>query len=337
MEQKLISYVFPLLLGFFITLFFTPLWIRKAKKAGISGRDIHKLSKQEVAESGGVAVLFGFIVGVLFYVAINTFYFHSMKNIVEIFAMISSVLIIGFIGFIDDLLGWKIGLTKKMRLLLLAFASIPLVVINVGVSTMMGIEFGVIYPLILVPIGIMGASATFNFIAGYNGLEASQGILILSALAIVSFLTGNGWLSFICLAMVVCLATFYVFNKYPARVFPGDILTYSVGALIAIASILGNFEKIAVFFFTPYIIETFLKIRGGLKKESFAKVNSDGSLEMPYKKFYGLEHIAIYILRKIKKDGKVYENEVVFAINLFQIAVILIGFALFGGGLNDLQ
>ena len=64
--------------------------------------------------------------------------------------------------------------------------------------------------------------------------------------------------------MVGALIGFYIYNKFPAKVFPGDILTYSVGALIAGMAILGNFEKIAVFVFIPYIIETILKSRGKL-------------------------------------------------------------------------
>jgi len=80
---------------------------------------------------------------------------------------------------------------------------------------------------------------------------------------------------------------FYIFNKYPAKVFPGDVLTYSVGAIIAITAILGNIEKIAVFFFIPYIIEVVLKSRGRLKKASFAEVQEDGSLKNRYNKFYG--------------------------------------------------
>ena len=102
-----------------------------------------------------------------------------------------------------------------------------------------------------------------------------------------------------------------------------------IGALIAIIAILGNIEKIAVFFFIPYILETILKIRGRLKKESFAKVNEDGSLSIPYDKFYGLEHISIYLLKKLKKDKKAYEKEVVYLINLFQIIVIILGLVLF--------
>ena len=194
---------------------------------------------------------------------------------------------------------------------------------------MIGIDFGLFYPLFLIPLGILGTSTTFNFLAGYNGLETSQGILILSSLAFVTWLTDKSWLGLICLIMISSLIAFYIFNKYPAKIFPGDVMTYSTGALIAIVAILGNIEKIAIFFFIPYIIETGLKLKGKLKKESFAKVNEDGSLEMPYSKIYGLEHLAIFILKKIKKNKKVYEKEVVYLINGFQILVIIIGLILF--------
>ncbi len=323
--------IISLLLGFFLTLFFTPIWIKRAKKAGLVGKDVHKIEKNGITEAGGVSVVFGFILGTLSYIAIKTFYFKDITHLIEIFALLNVILIISFIGLIDDILGWKIGLTKKTRIFFLVFAAIPLIVINAGESTMMNINFGLLYPLFLIPLGIVGASATYNFLAGYNGLETSQGILILSALSLITYFTGSNWLSLISLIMVSCLMAFYIFNKYPAKVFPGDILTYSIGALIAIIAILGYIEKIAVFFFIPYIIETGLKLRGKLRKESFAKVDKDGSLEMPYKKFYGLEHIAIYLLKKIKKDKKVYEKEVVYMINLFQILIIILGLILFRG------
>ena len=129
--------------------------------------------------------------------------------------------------------------------------------------------------------------------------------------------------------MVSSLLAFYFFNKNPSKIFPGDIMTYSVGALIASITIIGNIEKIAVFFFIPYIIEVILKLRGKLKKHSFAKVKEDGSLDEPYEKIYGVEHLAIRILKKIKSSGKVYENEVVYIINGFQALVIVIGILLF--------
>ena len=322
--------IIPVLVGFFLSLFFTPVWIKNAKRTGLTGRDMHKTSKEEIAEAGGVSVISGFVLGILIYISIRTFYFNDNDGTTrEIFALLISILMVSFIGLLDDILGWKIGLTKKTRLFFLIFASIPLIVINAGESTMMGINFGLLYPLLLIPLGIVGASTTFNFIAGYNGLETTQGILILSALTFITWKTGSSWLSIVCLVMVLSLIAFYIFNKYPSKVFPGNILTYSLGALIAIVAILGNIEKIAVFFFIPYIIETILKLRGGLKKESFAKIDKAGFLELPYNKFYGIEHISIWLLKKLKKGKKVSEKEVVLLINLFQIGIIILGITLF--------
>ena len=131
--------------------------------------------------------------------------------------------------------------------------------------------------------------------------------------------------------MVASLMVFYFYNKFPAKVFPGDILTYSIGSLVAIMAILGNFEKIALFIFIPYIIETILKIRGKLKKQSFGKPNNDGSLELPYNKIYSLTHLSILILKKFKR--KVYERDVIYLIFIFQILICLLALIIFRGAL----
>jgi len=322
--------ILPILFGFFVTLFILPYWINKARKAGLVWEDMHKIGHpKNVIGSGGISVLFGFILGVLAYISIKTFVLKTDTTTVEIFALMTTVIIAGFVGLIDDILGWiQGGLSARLRIFLILIAAVPLMVINAGESVMMGVQLGLLYPLLFIPLGIVGTSVTFNFLAGYNGLETSQGILVLSALSIATWINGSTWLSLICVIMIACLIAFYVFNKHPAKVFPGDVLTYSVGALIGITAILGNIEKIAVWFFIPYIIEVILKVRGRLNKKSFAKLNEDGSLDVPYDKFYGVEHIAIFILKKIK--GKVYEKEVVYIINLFQILIILLGFLLFG-------
>ncbi len=332
MEPLLLLTIF---ISFFCTFLVLPYWIRVAHTHGLTGRDMHKEGGKKVAESGGLIVLGGVSIGILLYIALTTFVFKSGgETLTQIFALLVVLFISSIVGIIDDILGWKKGLTRKLRILIILFAAVPLMVINAGTSVMHipffgSIDFGLLYPLLIIPIGIIGATTTFNFMGGYNGLEASQGIIILSALSIVTYLTGNAWLSVIALCMVASLVAFYIFNKYPAKVFPGDIMTYSVGALIAGIAILGNIEKIAILFFIPYIIETGLKLRGKLKKESFAKLNRDESLELPYKKIYGLEHLAIHFLKKIKPDKKVCEKEVVYLINGFQILVILLVFLIY--------
>ena len=47
---------------------------------------------------------------------------------------------------------------------------------------------------------------------------------------------------------------------------------------------------------------------------------------MPYDKVYGLEHLAIKILKRVKPSNKVYEKEVVYLIHSFQILIIILGF-----------
>jgi len=120
---------------------------------------------------------------------------------------------------------------------------------------------------------------------------------------------------------VASLIGFYFFNKFPASVFPGDIITYVVGALIAGMAILGNFEKIAFVVFLPYIVEVVLKLRGRLERHSFGKPTKDGRLNMPYDKIYGLEHLAIWALGK-----GATERKVVYLIYLFQLLFILLAF-----------
>ncbi|MCR4327245.1 MAG: glycosyl transferase family 4 [Nanoarchaeota archaeon] len=318
-------------MAFVATLLIIPKWIERAKKEGLMGKDIHKLKSLKVAEAGGITVLIGFMIGLFLYISLKTFFIETETNLVYILGILGVVSFAAIIGVFDDLLGWKRGLNKSTRLVLLLSAAVPLIALNAGVSTVWGVQIGLLYPLILIPIGIVGAASTFNFLAGYNGLEASQGIIILSSLSIVTFLTGAWWLSVVSACMVAALTAFYFFNKYPARVFPGDTLTYPVGALIAAIAILGNIELIAIFFFIPYIIEVVLKSRGRLQKESFGKVQKDGSLELLYPKIYSLTHVAIVLLKKIKPSHKAYEWEVPLVINIFQLIVILLGFWLFFG------
>jgi UDP-N-acetylglucosamine--dolichyl-phosphate N-acetylglucosaminephosphotransferase len=329
--------IISILSSFILSSIFLPRWIVKCKRIGLLWEDMNKTGRpQNVASSGGVVVVMSFILGVLFYIAIRTFFIKVDEIALNVFALLSVILICAVVGLVDDLLGWKHGgLSARFRIFLAIMASIPLIVINAGthfVNTPWGIvQLGIIYPLIFIPVGIAGAAVTYNFLAGFNGLEAGQGIIILSFLSFIAYATGTSWLAIIGLCMVASLLAFYYYNQFPAKVFPGDIMTYSIGALIAGMAILGNFERIAVFVFVPYIIEMGLKIRGGLKKQSFGVPNSYGGLDMPYNKIYGLTHLSIFILGKFKK--KVYEKDVVYLIFLFQIIICLIALVLFREGL----
>jgi len=335
-----ITLLIAILISFVLTIIFIPRWIKNCKRVELLWEDMNKFGHpRNVASSGGIVVVMAFIMGVLSYIAIRTFIFKDADGInVKIFALLTVILILAIVGLTDDLLGWKHGgLSAWFRVLLALVAAIPLVVINVGYNVgyynnislpfLGSINIGILYILILIPIGIAGATTTYNMLAGFNGLEAGMGIIMLSFLSFIAYVTCYPWLALIGLCMVAALIGFYFYNKYPAKVFPGDILTYSVGALIAIMAILGNFKTIAVFIYIPYIIETILKSRGKLKKQSFGIPQKDGSIKLPYEKIYGFTHLSIFILSKFKK--KVYERDVVYLIYLVEIIICLLALLIF--------
>jgi len=97
--------------------------------------------------------------------------------------------------------------------------------------------------------------------------------------------------------------------------------------LIAVMAILGNFERIAVFMFIPYIAEVFIKLRGKLKKQSLVKPNKDGSLRLPYRKVYSVTHLLLLVLSGFKK--KVYEKDVVYLMFSLQIIICLLAILIF--------
>jgi len=316
-----------LLVAFFATFFATKWWIKRANKVGLVGADMNKFEKRNIAEIGGLPVLMGFLFGVLLYVGYRTFISHTAEFNLEILAVTSTITIIAIIGLMDDILGWKLGLQKWQKPLFTLFAALPVMMINIGKSQMIlpligQVDLGIIYPIIFVPVFIMIFANGFNMLAGYNGLEAGLGIIILGALGYIVWIDqGLGKVAMLAGVMIACLVGFLIFNSFPAAIFPGDTFTYSVGALIAIVAILGNAEKAALFLLIPFVIEFLLKLRGGFKKESFGKPNQDNSLEMPYKKIYGLEHLFIWFLKKVKK--RAFEREVVISLYVFELIFVL--------------
>jgi UDP-N-acetylglucosamine--dolichyl-phosphate N-acetylglucosaminephosphotransferase len=319
-------------IAFLGTLFFTMKWIPVAKKVGLVGKDANKYAKPEVAEMGGVAVLAGILGGALFYIGLNTFVLNQTEFNLALFATLSTVMIIAFVGIIDDFLGWKVGLSQLQKPLLTIPAALPMMVINAGHSSISlpfigDVNLGILYPLLFVPIGIIGASNGFNMLAGYNGLEAGMGLIIISGISLVAYTTGSGYVAMLGAIAAAALAAFLVFNWYPAKIFPGNTLTYMIGAIIACLAILANVEKLALVAFIPYFIDFALKARSRMKAEEFGKAQPDGALNKPYDKYYGLPHVMIDAVSKIK--GKAYERDVVLSIFLIEAVCVAAGYMLY--------
>lgn len=292
-------------------------WIDRARQAGLSGKDIHKINYPEVAEMGGLPVIFAFIVGVFLYLGIRVFLYETHSFSESIFAIVLAVVMAAIIGMVDDILGWKIGLKQWQKPLLTLLVAFPIMALDAGVRIMSiplfgHLDLGLFYPFFVIPgVMLVGSNGT-NMLAGYNGLESGLAGIIIATLGILSYLQNQAWASVLCAVMLIAIMVFYYYNKCPAKVFPGDTFTYATGAFIGAIVIFANLEKAFLILFVPFVIEFFMKAGGRFQKESFAKVQDDGSLKLRYQKLYGLEHVMIFIWDKLGK--KVTERKVVYSL-----------------------
>ena len=327
-----------LLFSFSITLFLTMKWIKSAKAVNLVGKDMNKKDKPDVPRSGGLIVAIVICFSLLIYIFMKTFSLLGTpsSNVLEAFAITSTILLAGFIGFIDDVLGWKTGLGQLQKVFLTIPIALPLTVLNVGQTIIVfpflgAIDLELLYPLMIVPLGVIGATNGFNLLAGYNGLEASMGLVFFATFGVTGLIVGRLWIALIAFIACASLLAFLMFNWYPAKVFPGNSFSYAIGALIATIAILGNMERIALWLFIPYYLEIvlYLKARHIDKMgdvQAFAKTNDDGSLELPYNHLYDTTHVAIWVLKRLK--AKVYERDVVLFVVALQVLIAISGMVL---------
>ena len=324
--------------SFFFTLASLPLLITRLRKRGLLGIDMNKYSKPKVPELGGISLVLGFSFGAMLAIFLHT-YLHLIRlNLTVLLAAFSTIIIIAFIGLVDDLIGWKQGIKQWQHALLPLFAALPLMAVKIDNPAMHipfigslpetiflpifgGISFGIIYSLLLVPIGITGASNATNMLAGLNGLEAGLISLILATLAAASFVANEMEAFIVALALLGAFIAFLRFNWYPARIFGGDTLTLMGGAGIASVVIIGDMEKLGVFLMLLYFIELILKARTKFKAESFGIPHKNGVLKAP-KRIGSLTHVVMRL-------GRFTEKQVVSILLAMQATVCIIGFSMF--------
>lgn len=325
--------IIPVIISFLSTYFLIKKWIPIAHKLGFVGKDMNKYGDIKVAEIGGFYVILGIIFSLLIYVALKVYVLKTIQNLVEIFAVITLLSLSAILGLLDDVLGWKKGLGRKTRIITPIILSLPLVIIGVGKNYSLNlpiigeIYLGILYPLLIIPIAITGTSNGFNMLEGYNGLGATLALILFGSLSIKTYLIGAYYLSYISILTASSILAFLIFNKYPAKVFPGNTFTYGIGALFGAIVVLGSLEKFGLILFIPYFIELFLFIRGlinGVYKENFGIPDENNNLREPYEKIYSLTHFAIRINKKI--FGRCKEYMVVYTIALIQLFFAILAF-----------
>jgi UDP-N-acetylglucosamine--dolichyl-phosphate N-acetylglucosaminephosphotransferase len=255
----------------------------------------------------------GLFVALLSYIFAKTFFFEDSSSTTIIFAALCSIMMITLIGLLDDLLIRKVsadiyvGLQRWQKPLLTIPAAIPLMVIKAGTTHMVipfygPVDFGMIYPLLLVPIGVVGAANMVNLLEGFNGIASGMGLIYSFSLGLYAYMNGRIEAAILAFALFGALLAFFKFNFVPAKVFPGDSLTYLLGGAIACIAIIGNIEKAAIIASIPFIIEFLLKARSKFQAQTYGIALSNGKIMSKYDKIYSLPHLLTITAKYTEKQ-----------------------------------
>jgi len=321
-DITLMSIIFVFLIGLIVTFLIMPKGIKYLSRIGMDVKDMAKKDQPLVPISGGIFVMVGLFISILSYIFIKTFFYNNNSSNSLILASLSSMLMIAFIGFVDDLSvretkkGLYVGLKRWQKPLLTLPAAIPLMVIKAGFFTVTipffgPVDFSLIYPLLLVPIGLVGAANMVNLLEGFNGLGAGMGIVYTLSLGLYAYVNGRPEAAIIAFSTFGCLLAFYYYNKVPAKVFPGDSLTYLLGAVIACIAIVGNIERAALIVSIPFFAEFILKARSKFKAQTYGKY-VDGKIKSTYDKIYSIPHFFTI-------SGKYTEKQIVWFMIFIEI------------------
>ncbi len=277
MTQILYLALIGLLVAFIVTFIVMPYIIKIMKRRDIVGVDVHKLKKPEVAEMGGLGILFGLIIACLVLFLGSGFIDLGFFDI-RILIFLAVLFIAGLIGIIDDLK----ALGPKVKPLLTMLACLPILLytwtlglippflpayIPAPYLPFLGAaRLSIVYPLILIPLAIAITSNAVNMSDVFNGVMPLTTIIMFFALLIVSVFmmligiaeAGLGLL--FSSIMIGALFAYYYYNRYPAKVFAGDTGSLLVGAAFGATAIMGRLEIVAIIALLPAIMNAFYSL-----------------------------------------------------------------------------
>ena len=243
-----------------------------------NGPETHIIKKAGTPTMGGVLIILSvFISSILWGDLQNNF----------LWIGVMTLLIFGFIGFIDDFKKIKSnsskGLKAKIRIILQLFFAliISLMILNIiddQIDTSIAfpffknliINFGYFYLIISLFI-IVGSANAVNLTDGLDGLAIVPVMIVAMTFAFIAYVSGNivfsdyllinyipgtGELSVLCGALIGSALGFLWFNAPPAKVFMGDTGSLALGATIGSIAIMVKHEIVLSIAGGLFVLET---------------------------------------------------------------------------------
>lgn len=238
------------LLAFITAFVVTPYTIKMAKKVGAldSPKDERRINKKVMPRLGGLAVIAGFLVSLVYLIAImgieGSINLGEEQYYIKLIGFFLGALVIIITCLIDDIKG--IPPLAKLAAQIIAASLVVksgVVIEHISIpffNTEELMQLNGVFSTILTLGWIVGITNAINLIDGLDGL--SSGISLISCLSLIIIFSLNGS-PLIAIIMITALAGaltgFLPFNFNPAKTFIGDTGSNFLGYSLAVISILG--------------------------------------------------------------------------------------------------
>ncbi|MFZ3170040.1 MAG: glycosyltransferase 4 family protein [Candidatus Methanoperedens sp.] len=273
-----ISLVF--LFPFFIILVTTPYLIRKLTKRDLVVKDYYKKGNRMVPTGGGIAIM----LAVLFSMSINSiFYNFDAVN----YVLLNVILLFGLFGILDDM----IDIGRPAKLVLMYYCSYPLMHYAthslIVVPFIGNVELGIFYSQLIVPTFVLVTANLVNMHSGFNGMSSGLSVIVLVSLITKSIINGqfdNIVSIFSIIALTGATFGFFLFERYPSRIFWGNVGSLTVGSAIGVLIVMQGFIVSGFIMLLPHTINFLMYVYWRARKYpqvKFGKVREDGTLEVP--------------------------------------------------------
>jgi len=273
--------------SFALGLLFVRLLKGRMLSFGVGGIDINKPDRPRIPEAGGMMLLPGVWILVLLLVSLRLI---NPLGYVFLFTLTC----FAAIGFFDD--GFKLfkketGWSRYLanRAVVSFVFTLPFAFLTLPTITG-AVPFAVYWYAVAAGALILATASMANSFAGLNGWEVGSSAIVLAGLTVMVSFSPIYTLTLITLCMLMLGAQLALlwFNRYPARVFPGDSGTLMVGAFMGCTILFIDKWYIALGLFAPHAYDLLLKFktnRGDMsQKKEKPYALKDGKIVAPSNK-----------------------------------------------------
>lgn len=253
--ELFITFIITGMLAFIVAFSATPIAKKLSLKLGALDvpKDDRRMHKKPIARLGGIAIVSGFVVSMLFN-AVSTEEFIPGNESV-LLGLFVGILIIVTIGIIDDVK----PINAKIKFIFQIISALAVIFISdtriktitnpfaQGEST----ELNIIISYILTILWIVGITNAINLIDGLDGLAAGISSICSISLFFIS-ITRTDISSNVAIFAAIATASlagsalgFLPFNFNPAKIFMGDTGSTFLGFTLAVVSIQGTVKSYA--------------------------------------------------------------------------------------------